>query len=188
MQYIDKEKWKKQNKWFKNELKNNTNATWQIAAYHRPFHPHTENKSEMNGSIKAWADLFYKYGINLAVESDSHTVKRTYPIKPDHGPNSFEDFIRDDNNGTTFIGEGTWGAPLHPANDDKPWTMASDSFHQFKLIHAFKDHMDIRSVRFENAKEVTANTEDTRHNIPTNLDIWEPESGAVLRITPHKNN
>ncbi len=186
LQFKYKKEWNKQTKWIANELKNNTNATWQVVAYHRPMRPHTKNKAEMLKSINAWAQLFYDYGVNLVVESDSHTVKRTYPIRPDNGPDSFESFIRDDKRGTTYIGEGTWGAPLRPSNDSKPWTMAADSFHQFKLVHVFKDHMDVRSIKFDNAKAVTANTEKNSMAIPANLDIWEPESGSVLRINQHK--
>ncbi len=179
-------KWGKQTKWLKKDLQQHTDTIWKIAAYHRPLRPHQKNKAEMIGSINAWADLFYTYGINIAVESDSHVVKRTYPVRPDSGPDSFESFIRDDKHGTTYIGEGTWGAPLRPANDDKPWTMASGSFHQFKLIHVYKKHVDIRSIKFDNAKDVIANIEKDCMNIPTNLNIWTPKSGAVLRINPHK--
>ena len=186
LQFKDKSKWDEQAIWLKSDLKNSTDAIWKIIAYHRPLRPHTKNKAEMIKSIKAWADLFYKYGINLAVESDSHTVKRTYPVRPDNGPDSFESFIRDDKRGTTYIGEGTWGAPLRPANDDKPWTMASGSFYQFKLIHAFKDHLDIRAIKFDNAEELIANSEKSRMDIPENLDVWTPESGAILRINQHE--
>ena len=186
LQFKSKLKWKQQATWLRKDLKNSEDINWKVIAYHRPFRPHTSNKSEMLGSIKAWAHLFYEYGVNLAVESDSHTVKRTYPLKPDEGPDSFESFIRDDKRGTTFIGEGTWGAPLRPANDDKPWTMASGSFYQFKLIHVFKDHMDIRSIKFDNAAELTANTEGNNMGLPKNLDIWTPESGAVLRVNQHE--
>jgi hypothetical protein len=186
LQFSKKDKkWKEQTKWLEKDLKDNINTTWKVVAYHRPMRPHQKNKSEMKKIINSWADMFYAYGVNLAVESDSHVVKRTYPLKPDNGPDSFESFIRDDKRGITFIGEGSWGAPLRPANDNKPWTMASGSFWQFKLIHVYKDHLDIRSIKFDNAKELIANTEKDRMNIPENLNIWTPPSGAVLRINPH---
>ncbi len=186
LQFHAKPAWQKQNRWIKSELEKNKDATWKIAAYHRPMRPHTKHKTEMVGSIDAWADLFYEYGMHLVVESDSHTVKRTYPIRPDSGPDSFESFIRDDKRGTTYIGEGSWGAPLRPANDDKPWTMASGSFHQLKLVHVFKDHLDIRCIKFDNSEKLTANREKDCMAIPANLNIWTPESGAVLRINQHE--
>jgi hypothetical protein len=75
------------------------------------------------------AALFYSGKMNLAIELDSHTVKRTYPIKPDNGLGSEEGFKRD-SKGTVYIEEGGWGAPLRSNNDNKDWTMASDSFNQ----------------------------------------------------------
>ncbi len=181
-QWRDKQRWPIQNKWFAQDLAEHKNIIWKVVAYHRPMRPHTIKKKEMDNEVKAWGELFYKYGVNLAIESDSHTVKRTYPVRAYNGPGSFEGFIRDDAHGTTFIGEGSWGAPLRPANDAKPWTMAMGSFYQFKLIHVSKKHLEIRSVKFDNADKVTPLQEKNRMDIPANLHIWTPESGPILKI------
>ena len=62
------------------------------------------------------------------MESDAHLVKSTWPIRPSTDADNEEGFIRDDKNGTVYVGEGCWGAPLRGADDNKSWTRDSDSF------------------------------------------------------------
>jgi hypothetical protein len=114
-------------------------------------------------------------------------VKQSYPVRPSTKRGSYENFIRDDEKGFVFIGEGSWGAPARPADDDKPWTMASASFHQFKWIQAFPDELLIRTVKFDNADAVVPHPKKTRFRKtqfkePKNMVFWEPESGKVLRL------
>ncbi len=120
--------------------------------------------------------------MDLVIESDTHMVKRTYPVRPSKGERSYESFTRDDEKGFVFIGEGSWAAPSRPADDDKPWTMASDSFYQFKWIQVSPEEMLIRTVKFENVDDVVPLTEKTLFKQPKNMIFWEPESGAVLRL------
>jgi len=178
----DRMTWTAQRAWFEQDLITHRDHTWKITQYHRPMRAHTGWKAEGMAQIAAWSQLFYDYHVDLAIECDTHMVKRTYPLRPSYGDGSFESFIRDDENGTVFIGEGSWGAPVRAADDDKPWTMASDSFHQFKWIHVHEDHIDVRSVRFENVNEITPLTDDDPFAVPENLILWTPPSGAVLRL------
>ena len=85
----------------------------------------------------AWADNFYRHGLDLSIECDSHVMKRTHPLKPD--PNGFEGFsmAKSDPKATTYIGEGCWGAPLRAADDAKPWTVDTASFNGFDWIHRY---------------------------------------------------
>ena len=48
-------------------------------------------------------------------------------------------FKRDDEGGTMYVGEGSWGAEPRVNNDDKPWTIASASLNQIKWVHVFPD-------------------------------------------------
>ncbi len=191
-------KWDAQTTWFANELVNPANdATWKIANYHRPMRPHTSGKAEGEGRIAAWAQPMFTNGIDLAVESDTHMVKYTYPVEPSTGPDSFESFVRNDEQGIMFIGEGSWGAPTRPVDDDKPWTMDSDSFWQFKLIHASPSSMDIRTVFFgstedeaagiifdpDSVTELTQAEQDSdAFSMASGLKLWNSLAGDVITL------
>lgn len=171
-----------QQEWIETDLPRYPDVKWKVAAYHRPMRPHTAGKAEGQSRIAAWAQLFYDNGVDLVVESDTHMVKRSYPVRPFDGTGSYESFIRDDANGMVFIGEGSWGAPIRPTNDDKPWTMASESFHQYKWIQVHPAEMLIRTVKFQNTDDVVPLTEKNLFDEPENMVFWEPESGKVLRL------
>ena len=182
LEYLAREKFKEQTAWIEKDLPRYPDVQWKLATYHRPMRPHTAGKGEGHGRIASWAQLFYDNGIDLIVESDTHMVKRSYPVRPDEGAGSFESFIRDDAKGMTFIGEGSWGAPTRPVNDDKPWTMASGSFHQFKWIQVSPDEMLIRTVKFEAVDQVESLTEETLFDEPKNMVFWEPDTGKIVRL------
>lgn len=178
----DPSAWAGQRAWFEQDLKLHRQSTWKFVQYHRPMRPHTAKKAEGLERIASWAGLLYDYGVDLVVECDTHMVKRTYPLKPSNESGSYESFIRDDARGTVFIGEGSWGAPTRPTDDDKPWTMASDSFYQFKWIHVTSERVEIRSVRFENVDAVASVSDDDPFEVPDGLVLWEPPTGAVLAL------
>lgn len=174
--------WAGQRAWFEQDLKVHRDSTWKIVQYHRPMRPHTSKKAEGLERIAAWAGLFYEHGVDLVIECDTHMVKRTYPLAPSNEPGSYESFIRDDARGTVFIGEGSWGAPTRPTDDDKPWTMASASFYQFKWIHVMPERVEVRSVRFENIDGVASVSDDEPFEVPGGLVLWEPPTGTVLAL------
>lgn len=124
-----------QRKWLQADLAAYKDFTFKMAAYHKPFRPHTRHKRENDDEVEQWAGLFYRYGLDLSLEADSHMHKITYPVKPSTGKDSYEGFVRDDEKGTMFIGEGSWGAHPRANDDDKPWTYQSGSFNQIKWIH-----------------------------------------------------
>lgn len=177
-----KEKVPEQQQWIESDLPKYSGAKWKVAAYHRPMRPHTARKSEGESRIAAWAKLFYEHGVDLVVESDTHMVKHTYPLRPSEKRGSYEGFVRDDKRGVVFIGEGSWGAPKRPPNDDKPWTMVSDSFFQFKWIQVFPKELLVRTVKFENADAVVPLTEENLFKEPKNMVFWKPETGKILRL------
>lgn len=172
--------------WLKDDLENNKNYRWKFVQYHKPMRPHLRRKSEGASEYRNWANVFYEYGVDTVMESDSHLVKSTWPLRPDTGRGSDEGFIRDDEKGTIYLGEGTWGAPLRKVNDAKSWTRSSGSFNQFKLIHVTKDQMDVRTIMIDNSQEVVHLSEKTlvedRFALPENLKVWSPEEGSIITL------
>ncbi|GJM31116.1 MAG: hypothetical protein DHS20C18_01170 [Saprospiraceae bacterium] len=171
-----------QKAWLEKDLKNNSQITWKLAQYHNTIRPHTSSKPERDDLLLNWATLFYKYQVNLAIESDAHVVKWTYPIRPSREPGSEEGFIRDDIRGTVYIGEGGWGAPLRASNDNKSWTRDSGSFNQFKWIFIDQYGIEIRTIRTDGANRVAEVNHNNIFNPPIGLVIWSPSNGDVVKI------
>jgi len=188
-----------QTNWLEEDLKRHRDFTFKLAGFHKPLRPHTARKSENDHLIKLWAPLFLEYSVDIGMDADSHMSKITYPIRPSDEPGSHEGFIRDDEKGTMYIGEGSWGAGCRPNNDDKPWTLRSGSFNQIKWIQVFPEidgnpaHMDIRTVitskrSTENKDEVvsfvqdvTSLSEENVFAIPDKITLFETEPyGPVI--------
>jgi hypothetical protein len=172
-----------QKTWLEAELAAHSNATWKSVQYHRPMRPHTASKAEGIDRYNAWAQLFFDEGVQLVFESDSHTVKNTWPIEPSSGPGSSEGFIRNDNNGTVYTGEGCWGAPTRDADDNKPWTRNSGKFNQFKLVFVDENSIELRTIKVDNAASVGEVDNSDPFTLPTNLDVWNPSNGEVVIIS-----
>ncbi|WP_378184119.1 fibronectin type III domain-containing protein [Aquimarina sp. SS2-1] len=171
-----------QTTWLRNDLNASHNVIWKMAQYHKPMRPHVSYKSEGNSQYNNWAQLFYEKGVKLVIECDAHTVKTTWPVKPSSGSGSDEGFIRDDQNGTVYAGEGCWGAPLRSNDDNKDWTRNSARFNQFKWIFVDEEKTEIRTIKVDNASQVGSVSNDNVFQIPTNLDIWNPSNGSVVTI------
>lgn len=168
--------------WLQSKLATNS-AVWKSAQYHKPMRPHVASKSEGNDEYSSWAALFYAKGVNLVFESDSHTVKTTWPVKPCSGGAGCEDgFSRATTGGTVYVGEGCWGAPLRSANDAKDWTRDADSFNQFKWIFVEESKIEIRTVKVDNASQVGTVSNSNPFSIPSNIDLWSPANGAVITL------
>lgn len=195
--------WNEQTSWLGADLAANNNVTWKIANYHRPLRPHTSGKSEGNLRYSEWAPLFDQYDVDLAIESDSHMVKYTVPVIPSLAAGSDEGFIEADHNasehGTVYVGEGSWGAPKRPIDDDKDWTLISNSFWQFKHITVSPTSMDVRTVRFESYsypngldQDVSSLTQVAQDAdpaaLPTGLDLWLPFEGDGPLTLPYVDN
>lgn len=178
-----------QTTWLLNDLiTNQSAATWKFAQYHKPMRPHTGSKSEGNTQYNSWANLFDTYNVKLVVECDAHTVKTTWPVVPSNASGSDEGFIRDDINGTVYVGEGCWGAPLRSNNDDKNWTRNSGQFNHVNWIHIDQNNVEARKIKVDNAPQVGANADSTRFSLPSNIDIWNPSNGSIVTIAAVSNN
>jgi hypothetical protein len=174
--------------WLQNDLASSSNLTWKMAQYHKPMRPHTAAKSEGNSQYDAWAQLFYDEHVKLVVDCDSHMAKTTWPIKPSTGFGNDEGFEIDQQNGTVYTGEGCWGAPLRPNNDDKSWTRNSGSFNQFKLIFVDSQKIELRTIIVNNANDVGEVANNDPFTLPSNLDVFTPETGAVVTISNSTDN
>ncbi len=171
-----------QTTWLRNDLNANPNTIWKMAQYHKPMRPHVSSKSEGNNQYNNWAQLFYNKGVKLVVECDAHTVKTTWPVRPTTGSGNDEGFVRDDQNGTVYAGEGCWGAPLRSNNDNKSWTRNSARFNQFKWIFVDENKIEVRTIKVDNASQVGSVSNTNVFAIPSNLDIWNPSNGSVVTI------
>ena len=172
-----------QRDWLEVDLRNyGSKAHWRIGQYHYPLRPHTARKPEKNDQVAHWAPLFLKYGMDLVVECDAHVVKSTWPIRPDNGPGSDEGFIRDDVNGTVYVGEGCWGAPLRINDDDKDWTRASESFNQFSWIFVDKEKIEVRIIQTDGAGRVANIDPKNIFKAPIGIHIWSPPNGDVITV------
>lgn len=169
-----------QTDWLAADLKANLSATWKMAQYHRPMKPHTAGKVGNTASYDSWAKLFFSAGMNIVSEADAHTVKRTWPIRPD--ANGVEGFTRDDVQGATYIGEGCWGAPLRPNNAIKPWTRDSGKFNQFSWIFVDKNKTEIRTVVVGDPNKVAQVSDADIFIAPAGLNLWQPSAGAVVTL------
>lgn len=176
-----------QTTWLANDLSSNSNVTWKIVQYHKPMRPHVSSKAEGTSQYSYWAPLFHTHRVDLAIECDAHTAKTTWPIRPDTGAGSSEGFIRDDATGTVYVGEGGWGAPLRNNDDEKSWTRNSGVLHQFNWIFIDQQKMEVRKIRTGNADQVGTVDDGNIFEAPSNLDVWNPDNGAVVTIYP-KNN
>lgn len=94
-----------QYQWLKDRLPQaREQSRWLLVNYHKPAFPaHKDPDDYKFARVREhWVPLFEQYRIDLAIESDGHTLKRTPPILRD----------RIDKEGIVYIGEGGLGAPL----------------------------------------------------------------------------
>jgi len=95
---------------------------------------------------------------------------------PSNTGGSDEGFIRDDVNGTVYVGEGCWGAPLRSNNDDKNWTRNSGQFNHVNWIFIDQNNVEARKIEVDNSTSSGVNTDATRFATPNGLSIWNPSN------------
>lgn len=172
-----------QGKWLESDLARNADGvTHLVAGYHKPMRPHTSGKPLGRNPYK-WADTFYEYGFDLVLESDSHVMKRTLPLKPDTSGKGGFKAAPDDPKATIYIGEGCWGAPLRRADITYPWTVDRAAFNGFDWILVTPEAIYNKTVKVDNVSSVgEVDLKDIFGN-PDNLILWDPKGGdEVLKI------
>ncbi|MCE2573260.1 PKD domain-containing protein [Motilimonas eburnea] len=172
--------WQQQKNWLSNDLSQaGGQVQWRISQYHKPMFPRTTSKSYVNTKMFEWAGDFYNKKMNLAVESDSHLVKYSWPVKP--ASNDMEQVSA----GTVFIGEGSWGAPTRPADRYSSWIADQSSFAQFKIIQLKGEQMLIRTARFSSSGQALSQQARAQDPLalPTGLSLWQADQiGDTYRL------
>ena len=179
-----------QKAWLTNDLQLYTGTTnepyWKFVQYHTPFVPHAKY-NEDSTLIGCWASLFQQYGVKLACEAHAHVFKVTWPIVLSSATGSDHGFIRDDNNGIVYIGEGAWGAPLRALytyfspNQAYNWTRNQEVMAGFHLVCVTKQKIEVRFVEALGAHSVgQVQISDPPCTIPSNLQLWNPSNGGVI--------
>lgn len=167
-----------QQAWLENDLAAHSAVTFKAVQYHRATKPHTSSKGDRNSQYYSWANAFFDNGVDLVMEGDAHMVFETWPIKPSiSGPDGF---VRNDLEGTVYVGSGTWGAPLRPNDNDKAWTKASASFNQFKLVTVDSLGMQLRTILYDNEDLVAQVNDAAPFETPHYLKHWNPSTGPVI--------
>ena len=136
-----------QRAWLAEDLAAHSSARLKLAQYHKPMRPHTDMKVEGYDEYTHWAELFTTHALDLAVECDSHLMKVTAPLRYD--PAAPDGFRRVARGGTTYIGEGGWGAPLRSVSQVYAWTLKSG-----RINHIFLLDVDERGSYEARAVEV----------------------------------
>ncbi len=95
-----------QAKFLQSRLKENTAVRWQLANYHRPAYPAVKEPSVAK---QHWVPLFDEYNLDVAFESDGHTIKRTRPVRGD----------KPSDDGVVYIGEGGLGVKQRTPDADR---------------------------------------------------------------------
>jgi len=179
-----------QQSWLSNDLQLYTGTPnepyWKFAQYHTPFVPHAYYTA--NTTLSAcWAPLFQQYNVRLVCEAHAHVLKVTWPVVLSSATGSDHGFIRDDNNGTVYIGEGAWGAPLRTCytyfSPDQAynWTRNQIKMAGFQLVCVTKQKIEIRAVQALGAHNVgQVQISDPPCTLPANLSLWNPSNGSVV--------
>lgn len=169
--------------WLSEDLKANyQDVIHLVAGYHKPMRPHVGVKLEGSNPF-TWAPVFYQYGVDLCIESDSHVIKRTFALRPDAaGHEGFSIAEASDSHSTVYIGEGCWGAPLRAADDAKPWTLDCASFNGFDWIQVTPQQMRVKTVKVKHPSAIPEFPVTSQYETPKELELWEAEGGAILTI------
>ncbi|MFT5337157.1 MAG: hypothetical protein ACI9YL_001159 [Luteibaculaceae bacterium] len=185
-----------QSGWLREDLvETGTQVYWKMAQYHKPIRPHEAGKSDLNSAYAEWAQAFFDNQVRLVFESDAHVVKTTYPVKPTEADDeeivdgfpADMNFVRTQDRGIVFVGEGTWAA-LRDGNDSKAWTQSMGGFNQVKWVWVNQDSIELRTVITYDAdnpnyiNSISNLNENNRFVVPNNIQLWNPPAGEVVRI------
>lgn len=171
-----------QTEWLEKDLIQHDSATiWKMAHYHYTIAPHTATKPYRIAEYTLWAPLFHQHGIHMIVECDSHVAKIGWPVRPSEETGSDGGFIRDDETGTVYMGEGSWGL-IRPANVEYNWTRDKGSFTQVKWIQISQDSMVTFTIKSAESATGATVSDDNRFEVPQGINIWTTENGDRVVI------
>ena len=168
--------------WLRKDLEENDDSTaWKMAQYHYSIAPHHSGKNYQTPMYLHWASLFHEFGLHMVVECDAHVAKNTFPIKPSSEEGEDYGFIRDDQTGTVYTGEGSWGL-IRRADVSYDWTRESGSFTQVKWMHVNQDSLVIYTIKSASSNTTDILDDSDRFRMPEGMDLWETEHGDRVVI------
>ena len=104
--------------WLESDLAGTTQP-WKVALFHRsPYSAGGEHGSDL-AVRDAFAPLFERYGVQLAISAHEHDYERTYPIRASASGTA-----------VTYVVTGGGGAPLYSAGTAE-WTAYSAARHHY---------------------------------------------------------
>lgn len=166
-----------QSGWLRQDLQENDDQTaWKLAQYHYSIAPHHSGKSYQTPMYLHWSSLFHEFGVQLIIECDAHVAKNTWPIRPSSDPGHDHGFVRDDETGSVYAGEGSWGL-IRNADVGYEWTREKGSFTQVKWIQVSLDSLMVYTIKSATSDPTETTTSDDRFRMPAGLDLWVTENG-----------
>jgi hypothetical protein len=114
---------------------------WLLAQYHRPAYPAVKDYQALDFARvrQTWSPIFEAHGLDLALESDGHSLKRTIPIR-NETPSA---------DGVVYIGEGGLGVPQRTPDSARWFLQApgmSASAHHVWLLEIAADTLRARAI------------------------------------------
>ena len=135
----------KQTEWLKGQLEQHQQRNYLIACYHFPAYGTTKAPRHSTNPIdngisqalrKHWTPLFDQYHVDLALEHDHHTHKRSPPIKAGAV----------DPTGTLYIGDGAYGVQLRQPAPGCWYHAAASSTQHAWLITLEPDKLNVQAI------------------------------------------
>ncbi|MEO1713874.1 MAG: fibronectin type III domain-containing protein, partial [Bacteroidota bacterium] len=171
-----------QTNWLQQDLEANEAATvWKLAQYHYTIAPHTASKPYRVAQYTHWAPLFHEFGLQLIIECDTHVARNSWPLRPSNEANSDGGFIRDDNTGSVYCGEGSWGL-TRSANVEYNWTRDKGSFTQVKWLKISMDSIVVHTIKSASSTPVAPVDDNNRFEMPEGMDTWVTNNGDRVLI------
>ncbi len=126
-----------QRTWLAEELSSSRSKhRWLVVNYHRPAFPAVKASG---AALQHWVPLFEKYHVDLVLESDGHTIKRTAPIR--NG--------KIDPTGVRYLGEGGLGVPQRRP-DGSRWYFQGDGKvgrgHHVQVLHFAQESLQAETI------------------------------------------
>lgn len=129
-----------QARFLEDALRDANDARVRMAQYHRGLYPAVRRPAAMRAE---WLPLFDAHRLDLAMESNGHTLKRTPPMRGGE--------VAEDGRGTIYIGEGGLGARQRSPDSEereRRWTRPPGGF-TMRADHVWKVRVDEREVSVE---------------------------------------
>lgn len=148
------------------EVLANTDATWIVVYFHRPFFTSSGHAGEMDSMIPYWWKAFDDYGVNVVINGHVHTYTRSKPINLNiSGLASVEEYGSSFGKGRLQMLAGSMGAPKY--NLETGWWVDSTAsvWNYVKFnIDGNKLHFDAIDENKNIIDSLTMYTDGERHS------------------------